>query len=235
MTRQPLPALLAALFLASACVTASPAATLSPGTDWVANSPGWAEEAEAVYDEATAYVETIAASRPAGSWAVALDLDETVMNNVEYQVRLARTGSTYSAETWHDWTAEKAASLVPGSGEFVERVNALGGHVAFVTNRADTEQLWTEENLAALGLHRNEDFRVLLTRARPDGPSNKTARFALVPAMLAAQGYPDVELVAYVGDNTGDKPDTLGEAEFFCIDQGAMYGEPCAAIPGPGR
>ena len=64
MTRQPLPALLAALFLASACVTASPATTLSPGTDWVANSPGWAEEAQAVYDEATAYVETIAASRP---------------------------------------------------------------------------------------------------------------------------------------------------------------------------
>ncbi|WP_158085605.1 HAD family acid phosphatase [Henriciella aquimarina] len=234
-----LAAMLAAAGLA-ACAT--PAATtptaerdLSPGVAWVASSQGWADEAEAVYDEATAYVEQVAASRPEGSWAVALDIDETVLNNVEYQVRLEESGATYTPESWHAWTGEKAATLVPGAKEFLERVNALGGHIALVTNRADSEQLWTEENLAQVGLTRPDDFRILMTRAYPEGASNKMPRYAIIPAMLGAQGYPDVEVVAYVGDNVGDKPDTPGDWEFFCIDQGAMYGEPCAAVPGPGR
>lgn len=225
-------------FALAACQTPAappPTVDLSEGVAWVASDPGWAEEACAVYGEATAYVEEIAASRPAGSWAVALDLDETVLNNVQYQVGLEETGETFTPESWHRWTEQRDATLVPGAKAFVEHVNALGGHVAFVTNRADTEQLWTEENLATLGLERSEDFRVLLTRARPAGASNKTPRFEVVPALLAAQGYPGVEIVAYIGDNLGDQPDALAEARFFCIDQGAMYGDPCAAVPGPGR
>ncbi len=228
-----------ALFAASlaACTTppAAPGTALSPGVDWVANNPGWGEEAQAVFAEATSYIEHVAATRETGSWAVALDLDETVMNNVAYQIRIEQAGETYSSESWHAWTQEQSATLVPGAKAFVERVNALGGHIAFVTNRSDVDQLATEANLAALGIDRSEDFRALLTRARPDGASNKTPRFAIIPAMLAAQGYPGVELVAFIGDNVGDKPDTLGAAQFFCIDQGAMYGEPCAAVPGPGK
>lgn len=239
---RPLPRLTAALFAGlalAACQTpaAPPPSTveLSEGVAWVATDPGWAEEAREVYAEATAYVEDVAARRPAGTWAVALDLDETVLNNVQYQVGLEQTGGTFTAESWHRWTEKREATLVPGAKDFVERVNALGGHVAFVTNRADSEQLWTEENLADLGLTRHDDFRVLQTRAYPEGSSNKTPRFDLIPALLAAQGYPGVEVVAYIGDNVGDQPDTLGEARFFCIDQGAMYGDPCAAVPGPGR
>ena len=37
-------------------------------------------------------------------------------------------------------------------GRVVQAVNQAGGHVAFVTNRQDREQLATENNLAALGI-----------------------------------------------------------------------------------
>lgn len=221
----------------SACATApkTPDVTLKPGTQWVAQSPGWGAEASEVFGEATVYVAALSKARPAQSWAVVLDLDETVMNNVAYQVGRETLGEGYTSESWHDWTQEEAATLVPGAKAFLDEVNRLGGHVAFVTNRRDSEQLATENNLAALGISRGEDFRVLLTRAAPKGESDKSARFALVPAMLAAQGYADVETVAYVGDNKGDKPAETSGWEFFCIDQGGMYGEPCAAVIGPGR
>lgn len=206
---------------------------LKPGTAWVAAGEGWADEAIAVYDEAKAYVLENAVTREDNTWAVVLDLDETVMNNVEYQIRRESIGESYTSESWYDWTQEKSATLVPGAADFLEAVNAAGGHVAFVTNRSDTEQLATEENLADLGLKRGEDFRVLLTRARPDGASEKDARYDLVGPLLAAQGYPGVEIVAYLGDNNGDKPVNPGNWVFFCIDQGGMYGDPCAATPGP--
>jgi len=238
------PALIAALLLgACASVPAgspelAPGAvplTLSPGVAWVAAGEGWAEEAKEVFAEAAAYAGTVATSRPEKSWAIVLDLDETVLNNVDYQISREALGEGFTAESWHAWTQEERATLVPGADEFIAAVNAAGGHVAFVTNRTDTEQLATEKNLAAIGLRRGEDFRVLLTRAYPAAPGEKDARFQLVPAMLAVQGFEGVEVVAYIGDNVGDKPKVPGAWEFFCIDQGAMYGAPCATVPGPGR
>lgn len=226
---------------AAGCATSIPPqpapveVVLSEGTAWVAAGEGWAEEAEAVYAEATAYVLAEAAERPEKSWAVVLDLDETVINNVAYQIERETLGEGYTSESWHAWTQRKDATLVPGVEDFLAAVNAAGGHVAFVTNRSDTEQLATEENLAALDIRRNEDFRVLMTRASPEGVGSKDGRYALVPGLLAVQGYPDVEVIAYLGDNVGDKPSEPGDWQFFCLDQGAMYGHPCAAVPGPGR
>lgn len=221
----------------AACTTTSTHETssLKPSTEWVAHAPDWRQEALDVYEEASEYVKIQSEKNPALSWAVILDLDETVMNNVAYQVARDKAGLGYTSESWYEWTQKKQASLVPGAAEFIAVVNQLGGHVAFVTNRRDPEQLATEENLAALGLWRSEDFRVLLTKASPNGRSDKTSRFNLVPEILAAQGYPNVEVIAFIGDNIGDKPETAKGWKFFCIDQGAMYGEPCAAVPGPGR
>jgi 5'-nucleotidase (lipoprotein e(P4) family) len=201
---------------------------LYAGTDWVANSPEWAIQAERVYAEATAYIENEISERSEASWAVIMDVDETVLNNVTYQIRLERNGETYTPETWFLWTQEEAATLVPGAAAFIESVNSLGGYVALVTNRSDKEQLATENNLAKLGIDRGDDFRVLITRSMPNGESDKQARFELARQTLIVQGYPDVEIVAYVGDNIGDKPDAAGNWRFFCINQGGMYGDPCA-------
>ena len=208
---------------------------LKPGTAWVAGSPDWAAEAREVFAEATRYVDSREGALPDGGWYVVMDLDETLLNNVAYQVRLDRTGTSYSNDTWYEWTQEEAATAVPGSLEFVRHVVAAGGHVAFVTNRRDTEQLATEANLAKLGLVRGRDFRVLLTRASPDAPSSKEDRFALVPDMLRVQGYAYPVALAYVGDAKGDRPAASDPEAFFCIDNGAMYGDPCAAVPLSGR
>ncbi|MEQ9506391.1 MAG: HAD family acid phosphatase [Hyphomonas sp.] len=227
----------ALVFALAGCVTAPApqAVELSPGVAWVVAEDGWADEAEAVFAEATVYVQAIAAQQTGSGWAVVLDLDETVLNNVQYQVSRERISAPYTPESWYAWTQQARATLVPGAAEFLKAVYAAGGHAAFVTNRNDKEQLATENNLAALGVRRGVDFHVLLTRTYPTARGEKDERFALVPAMLAAQGFPDVEVVAFVGDNVGDKPAEPGDWQFFCIDQGAMYGAPCAAVPGPGR
>jgi len=236
MLKSPTSCALALALMAGACTTLEPASVgeLKPGTDWVANSPDWASEAEAVFAEATAYIDQIAATRPSGSWGVILDVDETVMNNVTYQIERDRTGTSYSPETWYEWTQREAATLVPGAADFIMHVNANGGHIGLVTNRRDTEQLATERNLETLGLRRHYEFQVLLTRANTAPSSEKDARFDLVPEILATQGFPDVEIVAYVGDNKGDQPEQAGNWKFFCIDQGGMYGDYCAEVPRSG-
>ncbi len=235
MNRFTAPLTLLTMLSLAGCAATSPSsvAPLKPGTEWVASSPQWANEATAVFQLAEDYLAAAAPGQQ--SWAVVMDLDETVLNNVQFQVTLERSGESYSPESWYDWTQQASATAVPGSKSLIDTVNRLGGHVAFVTNRKDFEQLATENNLADLGIKRSRDFRVLLTRASPHGPNSKQGRFELVKAMLDAQGYPEVKILAYFGDNVGDQPEQPGEFRFFCIDQGAMYGEPCAEIPGPGQ
>lgn len=209
---------------------------LTPSTEWVANSQEWRDEAEAVYADASAYVTLAAQSRTKGSWIVTMDVDETVLNNVQYQIERDLSGTDYSDPTWVEWSNRQSATPVPGAVAFINTVNRLGGHIALVTNRRDTEQLVTELNLLAVGLQRGRDFRVLLTRARPNAPRDKQDRFDLVEPLVEAQSYAGAEVIAYIGDNVGDKPETASvDWTFFCIDQGAMYGEPCADVPGPGR
>jgi len=206
---------------------ASAGKPLTPAVEYVAHAPEFVQRSNAAYDAASAYIIARAPHLKRGSWAVVMDLDQTVMNNIGYHMAMDRAGEPFTPETWRAWTSEKQATLMPGALKFIRTVNAWGGHVAFVSNRRDYEQLATEENLAALGLQRGRDFRVLITRAAPFGDSDKNARFALVPQVLRAQGYPNVRTIAYLGDVTGDAPRRLNGARFFCIPQGGMYGENC--------
>jgi len=218
------------------------AGILKQSTKWVANRDDtpdvddWAIGVRQVYADATTHIQGVASTLNIGQWAVIMDLDETVLNNVQYQIERDQTCTKYKGESWFEWTQRMQAPLVPGAIEFIKQVNQLGGHVAFVTNRKETEQLATERNLADLNIKRQYDFRILLTYAEPAGSRGKQARFELVPAMLGAMGYSDVAIVAYVGDASGDKPDTLANAKFFCIDQGNMYGsKPCAMPSASGQ
>lgn len=198
-----------------------------PNALWVAESRGWKDAALRAYARATGFVERESRGRVHGSWVVVLDLDQTVLNNIEYQLMLDRKGVPFSPSTWRDWVEARKATAVPGALPFIARVNALGGHVALVTNRRDYEMQATIDNLNALGIQKGRDYHVLIPRAWPDGSDSKAERFASLRTQYEALGYPDVDVVAFVGDVVSDKPEPLKPAAFFCVPQGDLYGKPC--------
>ena len=104
-----------------------------------------------VYRIATAHVEREAATRAAGSWAVVLDADETVIDNSTYQLERAQAGRPFDSASWRAWTARREATPLPGAAAFLSRVRALGGKIAIVTNRTATECPDTEAVFQALG------------------------------------------------------------------------------------
>lgn len=227
------------LFTMAACTTPPPARedwrhshiththAVRPNTLWVAESQGWKDAALRAYAKATRFIERESRDRAQGSWVVVLDLDQTVLNNIEYQVMLDRKGMPFSPSTWRDWVEERKATAVPGAIPFIARVNALGGHVALITNRRDYEAQATIDNLAALGVEKGRDYHVFIPRAWPDGSDSKAERFASLSVQYEALGYPDVNIVAFVGDVISDKPEPLKPAAFFCVPQGNLYGKPC--------
>jgi predicted secreted acid phosphatase len=47
-----------------------------------------------------------------------LDADETVINNVTYQLERAQQGLPYSSESWAAWVRRREASPIPGAAAF---------------------------------------------------------------------------------------------------------------------
>ena len=64
--------------------------------------------------------------------AVILDVDETVVSNVDFQLKHERPFANWKLEKW---TSGTAATPIPGVTEFVEAARAAGVTVFFITNR----------------------------------------------------------------------------------------------------
>ena len=83
-------------------------------------------------------------SREPGTWAVVLDADETVISNASYQLERARLGLPFTHESWNAWVKRREATPLAGAPAFMARVRALGGRIAIVTNRLQSECADTE-------------------------------------------------------------------------------------------
>jgi len=206
---------------------ASAEATATPPLEihWVRTSAEHRAIFETTYRHATAAVERMAGmvDEP---WAVIIDADETLLDNSEYQVRRARQGLGYTPESWNDWVREEAAPALHGAVDFTQRVKALGGHVAVVTNRVDEVCEETRRNLTEVGIAHD----VVLCRT---GPSEKETRFGLVEEGRTGAGLPPLQVLIWVGDNIEDFPG--GDQELRHAPPGTLrgFGRRVVVLPNP--
>jgi acid phosphatase len=141
-TRYPMP--FAILFLA-ACATEPPAPDpyRDGGLLWVKHSAEYRAMTEQVYAEATrdlpGFIEDTSWSVIPGQddaaelpVAVILDVDETVVSNIDFQLTFERPFENWKLD---EWTRNTAATPIHGVKEFVEAARAAGVTVFFVTNR----------------------------------------------------------------------------------------------------
>jgi 5'-nucleotidase (lipoprotein e(P4) family) len=167
---------------------------------WFRNSAEYRAIAIETYRAATARITELARNAPAGAWTVVLDIDETTLDNSEFQRRLAVTGATYSDSTWNAWVRERAAPAVPGAVAFMNTVHSVGGRVALVSNRDDIVCSETRSNLRTMGIHAD----VVLCRV--NHVSDKNPRFDALQNGTAAAGLPPLRILLWVGDNIQDFP-----------------------------
>jgi 5'-nucleotidase (lipoprotein e(P4) family) len=188
---------------APAAPPAAPASAHSLGTAvrWVRDSAEHRALFLQVYRAATVHVEREAGSRPAGTWAVVLDADETVIDNSLFEWERVQKGVPFGSESWRAWTARREATPLPGAAAFLARVRDLGGRIAIVTNRSAAECPDTEAVFRAHGLV----YDAMLCKPEA-GPSDKNPRFEAVARGATPAGLPPLEIVAFLGDNIRDFP-----------------------------
>jgi 5'-nucleotidase (lipoprotein e(P4) family) len=185
----------------STAMPAAPAVTYSTGVAWVTRSAEYHAAVLQTYRQALTAIEDAARGGTTGGWAVILDADETLISNLAYQQELERAGQSHSSALWTAWVRRREAVPMPGAKAFLDRIRTLGGRIAIVTNRlesecADTRAVFEQHALV---------YDVVL--CRPDaGPSDKNPRFAAVAGGAWPGASGPLRVVAWVGDNIQDFP-----------------------------
>jgi acid phosphatase len=221
----------------SACQTTRQAPVSTPGAPpaapalpndikWVQRSAEYYAGILQTYRAATARIEQQSASRQPGTWAVILDADETIISNLQYQVE--RVGQGYSADSWAAWVHRKEATPLPGAAAFLTRARQLGGRIAIVTNRLESE---CEDTRAVFRTHQLP-FDAMLCR-EDQGPPDKSPRFESVASGKTSAGQTPLDVVAFVGDNILDFPGLTQASRQGGEDAFSEFGIRFFLVPNP--
>jgi 5'-nucleotidase (lipoprotein e(P4) family) len=128
---------------------------------------------------------------------VVLDVDETVLDNVDYEGSLILLNSQFDSESWTTWVNAAQAKPVAGAVEFTQFADAQGVKVIYVTNRTAEEEAGTLKNLKDLGFPIDENGENLLTKGeQSDWGSDKTTRRSFL-----AENH---RILLLVGDDAND-------------------------------
>ena len=133
--------------------------------------------------------------------AVILDIDETVLDNSEYQAWTVKTGNSFSSKTWTPYVNTVTSRQIPGSLEFIKYAQSKGVAIYYISNRKDVEEKATIENLKKFGYPVDDAGEMVLVR----GEKEEWKKSAKSPRRMAVGATHRVLL--NIGDNLGDFTD----------------------------
>ena len=131
--------------------------------------------------------------------AIILDIDETVLDNSEFQARLIRNKAQYNNNIWAEWVDEMIAKTVPGAIEFLYYVKSRKVEILYITNRTESAKEATIFNMARLGFPNIDTTNVVETykyfkfKTSDSGKESRRQEFL--------ENY---NVILYIGDNLAD-------------------------------
>ena len=169
---------------------------------WVTQSSEYTSLCEQIYNSARFVLKDQfeGVDRP----LIIMDLDETVLNNVQYQVELFEKSETYNPNSWNAWVNKELATAVPGVKSFIlDFKKKYKGMIVFISNRDATTLKATQNNLDNLGLLYKDDIFLL----RKDKKDTKIVRRnEVLEGIGRMKSYGPNSVLAYFGDQIGDFP-----------------------------
>ncbi len=124
--------------------------------------------------------------------AIILDVDETLLDNSPFQVKMIETGKQYSHDFWKQWTDRAEAKAIPGAIEFLKYASDAGIEIFYISNRMENELESTISNMEKLDFPETSHEHFLLKSTTSDKKERRKQ---------ITQTY---DVLLLVGDNLGD-------------------------------
>ena len=135
---------------------------------------------------------------------IIMDLDETVLDNSEYQFDLFLKSEKYNSNSWNKFVKKEISKLIPGAKEFIEKYKKKSNaKIIYISNRDASSLKATKNNMKKLGIYFDDDIFLL----RKDENDIKIIRRQEVfNGTGRMQIYGSQKIIAYFGDASGDFP-----------------------------
>jgi 5'-nucleotidase (lipoprotein e(P4) family) len=167
------------------------------------------------------------------SWGVIMDIDETVLDNSQYEKQELLACSSYNAKTMYSFMEQATSPATPGAHNTTCAIQKMGGKVVLVTNRDgtfdDKIQNATIANLQNAGICFDN---VVFAKGAKD--SNKTPRFEAVAKgdynnIISSGKIKPFKVLAYFGDNIQDFPN-INQKDAIKQDPNGKFYQPFGQI-----
>lgn len=162
--------------------------------------------------------------------AIITDLDETVLDNANYESSLIARGTSFSLKEWAAYVKSETTKAMPGALDFLKYADSKGVKIFYISNRTKDQEPATRENMKALGFPMGDNVDTILTKKeKPDWGSAKENRIASVAR--------DYRVVLLMGDNLGDFSDvakgSVAERQAFLAKTQSNWGKRWIMFPNP--
>ena len=122
------------------------------GTLWYQN----AAEVDALYQQgynvATNKLKELLKQPTDKPYSIVLDIDETVLSNIPFQVKMINDGTAFNPKLWDEWVQKAEAKPVAGAKEFLQFADKNKVQIYYISDRTDAQVDATIKNLEAQGL-----------------------------------------------------------------------------------
>ena len=170
---------------------------LSNDVRWVVNSKEYEALCHQVYNQAKKDLTNI--------WirgkAVVMDLDETVLDNSQYQIELHEKNETFNMQSWAAWVEREEAKLVPGVYDYISFLRANKVQIIFISNRMHERLEATKNNMKKLNIFSDDDI-YLLRKDKEDKKDIRRQEIYSVTGRIEKR----FDVIQYFGDAMGDFP-----------------------------
>jgi len=136
---------------------------------------------------------------------IIMDLDETVLDNSQYQIDLFLNSQSFNLDSWNNFVRREISTLVPGAKEFITSYKSnKDAKIIFLSNRSAETLKATKNNMKALDVYYKNDIFLLKEN---EGDSKLVRRLEVFEGKGRMKKYGPLSVIAYFGDAIGDFPD----------------------------
>ena len=199
------------------------------GTLWYQN----AAEVDALYQQgynvATNKLKELLKQPTDKPYSIVLDIDETVLSNIPFQVKMIKDGTAFNPKLWDEWVQKAEATPVAGAKEFLQFADKNKVQIYYISDRTDAQVDATIKNLEAQGLPVQDRDHLMFKK---EGDKSKEGRRQEVLkhtnlVMLFGDNLVDFAEFSTKSEEDRDKMFEQLKAEFgdkFIIFPNPMYG-----------
>ena len=133
--------------------------------------------------------------------AIIMDLDETIIDNSEFQIMMDQQNLKYSEKLWSEWVYKEKAKLIPGAKKFLMHAKKENIQMIYISNRGEDLLQPTINNLNKLNIYKPQDI-ILLRKDIND--TKEIRRQEIYNGNGRMSTYSIFNIIQYCGDQYED-------------------------------